>query len=431
MSHLTFRLALAGTMALSATAVMSQAQAPPADPVPTFARDVAPILYANCVSCHRAGEIAPMSLITYAEARPWAQAINRRLTDGTMPPWHAEAAPGTFMNERRLSSAQKTVIARWVAGGAPLGNPADLPPVPTFTEGWRIGAPDQVFELPEDYEVPAKGTIEYENFYVPTGFTEAKWLQAIEARPGNRALVHHILVYYEAPPEANATAPILQLNREHNQLPQRQAGLRPARRPVGPARLIATYAPGTNPQVFPLGTAMRLPPGGVLHFQMHYTAIGKPGTDRSKVGLIFAKEPPATEMRASAFLNTRLVIPPGSMDQAVSTEVTFAQDAVVWGLFPHTHVRGKRWNYVLTLPDGTSKTILAVPKYDFNWQTYYMFSEPLQIPKGARIVSTAWYDNSAANRSNPDPSIEVHWGDQTWEEMQYTGILYSARAQPR
>jgi hypothetical protein len=431
MQHLSLRLAIAGTIAVCAAAVVSHAQAPPVDAIPTFARDVAPILHANCVSCHRAGEVAPMSLVTYADARPWAQAINRRITDGTMPPWHADAAPGTFMNERRLSPAQKTVIARWVAGGAPQGNPADLPPAPAFTDGWRIGTPDQVFELPEDYEVPAKGTIEYENFYVPTGFTEAKWLQAIEARPGNRALVHHILVYYEAPPESITPAAILQVNREHNQLPRREAGLRPTQRPVGPARLIATYAPGTNPQVFPLGTALRLPPGGVLHFQMHYTAIGKPGVDRSKVGLIFAKQPPTTEMRVTAFLNARLVIPPGASDQPVSTGVTFVQDALVWGLFPHTHVRGKRWNYALTLPDGTSKTILAVPRYDFNWQTYYMFTEPLQVPKGARIVSTAWYDNSAVNRSNPDPTVEVRWGDQTWEEMQYTGIVYSAISQRR
>ena len=164
---------------------------------------------------------------------------------------------------------------------------------------------------------------------------------------------------------------------------------------------------------------------------MHYTTNGTAGTDRSKVGLIFAKQPPATEMHASAFLNSRLVLPPGAADQAVTTDATFAQDAIVWGLFPHTHVRGKQWRYVLTLPDGTSTPILAVPKYDFNWQTYYLFKEPLQVPKGARIVSTAWYDNSKANRANPDPSVEVHWGDQTWEEMQYTGILYSARTPPR
>ena len=423
---------VAGTAGLVASAVLAgHAQAPEATGVPTFARDIAPILYSNCASCHRPGEIAPMALLTYAEARPWAQAIGRRVAEGSMPPWHADAPHGTFTNERRLSPAQKDVIARWVAGGAPEGNPADLPPQPAFADGWRIGTPDQVFELPEDYAVPAQGTIEYENFYVPTGFTEAKWLQAIEARPGNRALVHHILVYYQAPPEGGAAVPILRLNPDHSRLPQRQGGSRPLQRPVGPPRLLATYAPGTDPQVFPLGTALRLPPGGVLHFQMHYTSNGKAGTDRSKVGLVFAKQPPATEMRATAFFNAQLVIPPGAMDQAVSTEVTFAQDATVWGLFPHTHVRGKRWSYALVMPDGTSKTVLSVPKYDFNWQTYYFFKEPLEVPKGARLVSTAWYDNSAANRFNPDPKIEVHWGDQTWEEMQYTGILYAARTPAR
>ena len=401
------------------------------DSAPTFTHDVAPILYANCVSCHRPGEIAPMSLLAYAEARPWAQAIGRRVADGSMPPWHAEGPHGTFSNERRLSPAQKELISRWVAGGAPQGNPADLPPQPSFASGWRIGTPDQVFELPEDYAVPASGTIQYENFYVPTGFTETKWLQAIEARPGNSTLVHHILVYYQAPADGSSGAPIMQPNRADNVLPRRETGNRPAQRPIGPTRLLATYAPGTDPQVFPLGTALRLAPGGVIQFQMHYTSNGTAGTDRSKVGLIFAKEPPATEMNASAFLNARLVLPPGASDTAISTDAGFTQDATVFGLFPHTHVRGTRWNYVLELPDGTSKPILSVPKYDFNWQTYYLFKEPLQVPKGARIVSTAWYDNSKANRFNPDPTVEVHWGDQTWEEMQYTGILYAARTPPR
>ena len=421
-----------GTAALCGVlAVAGHAQAPAASDVPTFSKDVAPILYANCASCHRPGEIAPMSLLTYAEARPWAQAIGRRVADGSMPPWHAEAPHGTFANERRLSPAQKDVIARWVAGGAPQGSPADLPRQPQFADGWRIGTPDRVIEMPEDYAVPARGTIHYENFYVPTGFTETKWLQAIEARPGNRALVHHILVYYQAPPDGEARAPIMVPNRADSMLPRRETGNRPPQRPIGPTRLLATYAPGTDPQVFPLGTALRLAPGGVLQFQMHYTSNGTAGTDRSRVGLVFAKEPPATEMLASQFLNAKLVIPAGAANQAVTTDATFAQDAMVWGLFPHTHVRGKQWSYALVLPDGTSTPILEVPKYDFNWQTFYLFKEPLQVPKGARIVSTAWYDNSKANRFNPDPASEVLWGDQTWEEMQYTGILYSARTTTR
>jgi hypothetical protein len=400
----------------------SQAAAPP-----TFTRDIAPVLYANCVECHRAGEIAPMSLITYAEVRPWAKSIVRQVASGAMPPWHADAPHGTFRNERGLSAAQKDVIERWVAAGAPEGAPSDLPAAPTFAAGWRIGQPDAIFEMAEDYAVPARGTIEYEHFYIPTDFTEAKWLQAIEARPGNRSLVHHILVYYEAPPDGPRGAPVLRPNRNDSRVPESTPGNRPERDSKLLRQLLATYAPGTNPQVFPAGTALRLPPGGTLHLELHYTATGTAGTDRSRVGLIFAKEPPDQEIRASQFLNGQFTIPAGAANHEVTTDVTFAEEATLWGLFPHTHVRGKRWNYTLELPDGTIRPLLSVPRYDFNWQTYYLFKEPLVIPQGARIRSTAWYDNSAANRSNPDPKVDVKWGDQTWEEMQYTGILYAVK----
>jgi hypothetical protein len=395
---------------------------------PTFTRDVAPILYANCVSCHRAGEIAPMSLITYQEVRPWARAISKQVHDGAMPPWHADAAPGTFSNERRLTAEQKDLLERWAAAGAVEGDPKDLPARPTFADGWQLGTPDVVFEMGEDYQVPARGTVQYEHFYIPTQFTEAKWLTGIEARPGNRALVHHILVYYEAPADEARGTPVIQPNREDSRTPRTEPrGLRPAQNNGLPTRLLATYAPGTQPQVFPAGTAVRLPPGGTLHLQVHYTANGTAGTDRSKVGMIFAKEPPAEEMRPSQFINGRFTIPAGASNYEVSTDLSFLQDATLWGLFPHTHVRGKRWSYTLELPDGSTQALLSVPKYDFNWQTYYLFNEPIRVPKGARIISTAWYDNSAANRSNPDPTIDVKWGDQTWEEMQYTGILYSVK----
>ena len=394
---------------------------------PTFTHDIGPILYANCVECHRAGEIAPMSLITYAEVRPWAKAIARQVSSGVMPPWHADAPHGTFRNERSLTSEQKDLIERWVSAGAPEGDPSELPAAPAFAAGWRIGQPDAVFEMQEDYAVPAKGTIEYENFYIPTNFTGEKWLKAVEARPGNRALVHHILVYYEAPSDGSPAPGVLLPNRQDRRLPPRAPGQRPAQRSELPTRLLATYAPGTNPQVFPAGTALRLAPGGRLHLQMHYTATGTAGSDRSKVGMIFADAPPAEEVGVSEFLNGTFTIPAGAADHQVSTEVEFGRDATLWGLFPHTHVRGKRWSYTLELPDGSSKVILSVPRYDFNWQTYYMFQEPIQIPKGARLRSTAWYDNSAANRSNPDPTVDVKWGDQTWEEMQYTGIMYSVK----
>ena len=398
------------------------------DSVPTFTRDVAPILYANCVTCHRPGEIAPMSLISYQEVRPWARAISKQIADGIMPPWHADAPTGTFSNERKLTATEKATIERWAAGGAPEGNPGDLKPPPTFAQGWRIGKPDAIFEMDEDYPIPARGTVAYEHFYIPTNFSEEKWLTAIEARPGNRALVHHILVYYEAPPDGPRVAPAIQPNREHSQITdQNEPGNRPPRRTGMPSRLLATYAPGTDAQVFPAGTALRLAPGGTLHLQVHYTANGTAGTDRSKVGLIFAKEPPAEEIRPAQFINAVFTIPAGAVDHQVSTDVTFLQDATLHGVFPHTHVRGKRWSYTLELPDGTKRPLLSVPKYDFNWQTYYMFAAPIAVPKGARIVSTAWYDNSAANKSNPDPTIAVKWGDQTWEEMQYTGLLFSIK----
>ena len=335
------------------------------------------------------------------------------------------STPGTFENERRLTANERDVINRWVEAGAPEGDASSLPVPPRFEEGWRIGRPDAVFEMAEDYAVPARGTIEYENFYIPTGFTTTQWLKAIEVRPGNRPLVHHVLVYYQAPPVESAGPAAVRLNPEHNRLPRRDPGLRPAQRPVGPSRLIATFAPGTDPQVFRDGTAVRLDPGGVLQFQLHYSTNGTAGTDRTRVGMVLAKTAPAQEIRAMAFLNATLTIPPGATEHRVDTEVEFQQDAVVWGLFPHTHVRGKRWSYTLVRPDGSKQVVLSVPRYDFNWQTYYMFKEPIAVPKGSRLISSAWYDNSAANRSNPDPSITVKWGDQTWEEMQYSGLLYS------
>ncbi len=419
----------AGVLVLSvAIGATSDGQAPSGTAsVPTFTRDVAPILYKNCVACHRAGEIAPMSLMTYNDVRPWARGIRQAVAQGVMPPWHADAPDGTFENERRLTAAEKDVIARWVAGGAPQGDPKDLPPAPQLTEGWRIGKPDAVFEMAEDYAVPASGTIEYEYFYIPTNFTEAKWLQAIEVRPGNRELVHHVLVFYAAPPDGPRLAPALKLNPDHMKLPPRKLGTRPPRRLNLPSRILASYAPGTDPQVFRPGTALRLAPGGVLELQMHFTANGKAGTDRTKIGMTFAKEPPRHEIRAGQFLNATLSIPAGAANHQVDTEVGFLQDVTLWGLFPHTHVRGKRWEYKAVLPDGTVKPLLSVPAYDFNWQTYYMFKDPIELPKGTRILSSAWYDNSDKNPSNPDPKADVKWGDQTWEEMQYSGLMFSVR----
>jgi mono/diheme cytochrome c family protein len=398
--------------------------------VPTFAKDVAPILYRNCTTCHRPGEVAPMSLLTYDDARPYAKAIRDEVGEGHMPPWHADAPAGTFENERRLSDADRKTILDWIAGGSPKGSLKDMPPQPEYAEGWAAGKPDAVFEMPEDYKIPAEGTVAYEYFYIPTNFTEAKFVQSIEIRPGNRKVVHHVLVNYLAKPDLQRT-PVLKMNPAFMKLPPPVTGDKEPKRPEGtPVRLIGTYAPGTRPQVFRPGTALRLEPGGVLELQMHYTTNGKATTDRTRIGMTFSKDPAPREIRAAAFYNASFTIPPLSTDTQVPGEVEFQQDTTVWGLLPHTHLRGKAWEYKMVMPDGTSKTILSVPHYDFNWQTYYMFKEPLLAPKGSKIVSTAWYDNSHGNRSNPNANAEVKWGDQTWEEMQYSGILFSPVAPP-
>jgi hypothetical protein len=401
----------------------------PSPNTPTFSRDVAPILYKQCVSCHRPGEIGRMSLLTYEQARPYAKAIANAVTNRTMPPWHADAPAGTFHNERLLTDGERATLTAWAAGGAVNGDPRDLPAPPTFSDGWALGKPDVVLEMREDYRVPATGTVQYEWLYIPTNFSEAKWVKSLEIRPGNRSVVHHVLIYYRAKPDAK-TPPIARPNQKNQSNPppdEPGVSSHPRRTDLAgmPPRLIATYAPGTNPQVAPAGTAFRLEPGGILELQMHYTATGQPATDRTKVGVTFSTDPSPREVRAQHFMNMSMKLPAGAADVAVTTDLEFLQDATVWGLFPHTHLRGKRWAYTLELPSGEKKSILSVPRYDFNWQTYYMFKEPLQVPRGAKIVSTAWYDNSAANKNNPNPKVDVLWGDQTWQEMQYTGVLIS------
>src|SRR5688572_950690 len=310
--------------------------------IPTFSKDVAPIIYKNCAGCHRPGEIAPMSLLTYDEARPWAKAIRDEVGDRRMPPWHADAPAGTFHNERLLSDADRATLIAWANGGAPKGDSAALPSTPTFPDGWSAGKPDVVLEMSEAYKLPADGTIEYEYFYLPTNFTEPKWVKSIEIRPGNREVVHHVLVYYRSQPDLQRS-PVLRQNPEVARTPaERAEGVRnsPARRDLPPRRLLATYAPGTSFQLAPEGTAFRLEPGGIIELQMHYTTKGEKTTDRTKVGLIYSKGPAAQEVRPGQFINGSFTLPAGAANVAVEADAEFLQDATVWGIFPHTHLRG-------------------------------------------------------------------------------------------
>jgi hypothetical protein len=405
----------------------------------TFAADVAPILYKNCVTCHRPGGIGPFSMLNFDTVTGRLKDIADVLHEGKMPPWHAVAPPGTFRNERRISDADKRTILRWIATGAPLGDPARMPPAPSFPTGWEIGTPDAVIAMPEEFHVPARGTVEYMYFQVPTNFTEDKWVEAIEIMPGARDVVHHVLVYAQ-PPAPNAPAPtaaaptrapaprpvfVMDSNAKLDDAPRHDTLHAPPRR-VG--ALIGSSAVGTNVITFPEGTALRIRAGSILTFQMHYTAKGHERMDRTAIGFRFAKQPPSEQIIATAFFNGQFTLPPGANDVMVPSTLGINEPIKIYGLLPHTHLRGKRWQYTLVRPDGSSEVILDVPKYDFNWQTYYLFAKPLEVPAGARIVARAWYDNSAENENNPDPSATVHWGDQTWEEMQYTGLLYSVNS---
>jgi hypothetical protein len=416
---------------------------------PTFAKDVAPIFYKNCTSCHRPGEIAPMSLLSYNEARPYVRAIATQVSRGTMPPWHADPAHGEFLNDRRLSAAEKDTILKWINAGAPEGNAADLPSQPVYPDGWQIGKPDAVFALPEAYPVPASGTVDYKYFEVPTNFTEDRWIQAYEVKPGTPAVVHHVIVYAKLPrrerpagvqqqaprprPEGPFTfAPNMDEPDDVKAAAARQVGGNDRPAPEsGLGAVVGGFTPGQNMRVFPEGSAMRLPAGSTLIFQMHYTANGTPATDRTRIGFVFAKEKPRNETYIAALLNQNFVIPAGAADTRVDAEMTVNRPMTLWSLLPHTHVRGKRWQIEATYPDGRHEILLSVPHYDFNWQTDYIFKEPIKLPKGTVVRSSAWYDNSAGNKSNPDPSIDVHWGDQTWEEMQFTAFTFTLDPQPR
>jgi hypothetical protein len=452
------RTMLAAGMLCAALCAAAQAQAQsPAAAGPTFSKDVAPIFYKNCTNCHRPGEIGPMPLVTYQDARPWAKSIATRVTSGTMPPWHADPSSGEFENDRRLSDADKETILKWANGGAPEGNAQDRPPVPKYQDGWQVGEPDAVFALVEEYPVPANGTIEYKYFEIPTNFTEDKWVQAFEVRPGDRSVVHHVIVFAKPParpapaadnatPDANPQgtkppaprrpgpftfAPGMQEPRDEAVSAAKRApnNDRPSPR-GGTGAFIAAFAPGQAVRTYAEGTAIKIPAGATLIFQMHYTASGKMTTDRSKIGLVFAKQPPRQEVVVAALQNANFTLPAGTPDVRVDAEMTVNQDMTIWSMLPHTHVRGKRWHLEATYPDGRTQTILDVPKYDFNWQTDYVFKQPLKLPKGTKIRTTAWYDNSAANKSNPDPTVDVHWGDQTWQEMQFTALAYSLDASP-
>jgi hypothetical protein len=354
----------------------------------TFTKDVAPIFYKNCTGCHRPGEIAPMSLLTYNDARPWAKSIREKVANRDMPPWHADPKYGEWRNDRRISQEAINTILAWVNNGAKEGDPKDLPPMPEYTPGWRIGKPDQTFSAPEQ-SVPADGVVDYQYLSVPTNFKEDRWITSAEIRSSANAVVHHVIVFVQEP---GATSRLQ-------------------------GKLLVGFAPGEDPAVFRAGFGRKIPAGSNLLFQIHYTPNGTAMKDVTTVGLIYAKTPVEHTVVTRPVLQTAFEIPAGHPNYEVKSSFTFNQSAQLYSFMPHMHLRGKDFEYKAVFPDGTSKILLSVPRYDFSWQTYYVLKDPIAVPKGTRIECVAHFDNSTNNKYNPDPAKTVKWGDQTWEEM--------------
>jgi hypothetical protein len=353
----------------------------------TFHKEVEPILQHRCQGCHRAGEAAPMPLLTYAQTRPWAKSIKSALLSGKMPPWQADPHYGKFSNDLSLAPGEKETLVAWVDAGAAEGNIADAPKSIKFPDGWRIPKPDVVFEMPVEFKVPAAGVVNYQYFPVSTNFTEDKWVEMVEVRPGDQSVVHHAIVVIDSGGDYESQD------------------------------YLAGYAPGMAPQFWKPGQARLIKAGSRLVFQMHYSPSGKPARDRTKIGLVFAKKPATEQIVAMQAAAPWIAIPPGDANYRSSAVSVMRQDCYLVGLRAHMHVRGKSFLFRAIYPNGDSETLLSIPRYDFNWQPYYYLETPRLLPRGTRIEAHAVFDNSANNPFNPNPAAEIFWGPQSWDEM--------------
>ncbi len=425
----------------------------------TFSKDVAPIIFNKCANCHRPGEVAPMSLTSYAEVRPWSKAIREEVAQRTMPPWFADPQTTTlhFANDRRLSQKEIDTVLAWVDAGAPKGDDKDLPPMPKYAPGWTFGEPDVVIEMPIDFEVPAEGELPMQNFYVPVPFNEERWVEKVELRPGNAAVVHHSIANVVSLPKgtkivngkAVSDSSPANLNSQSARdtgglseggSPREVALSQDAFTRSGAFKLVG-QAPGKGFEKHYPGTAKRILPGMFIQFNMHYQPSGRPEKDRSRLGLWFAKKPVSYEVMTKGVTDnvfiegkelaeTRTVngkevkvrgrlpnIPPNAANWEISAETPIKEAITLYAFAPHMHLRGKDIKYTLVWPDGRQQVLLYVPKFDFNWQLHYELDRPMKIPAGSKMLALAHYDNSINNRYNPAPNKEVFWSEQSWDEM--------------
>jgi len=403
----------AGALALiiSTFFILNAVQSPHS--APTFYKDVLPILQNHCQSCHRAGEVAPMQFETYEQTRPWAHAIAHSTQMKMMPPWFADPRYGHFANDNSLTDQQIATLTAWADAAAPAGDLHEAPAPRSWTQGWNIPQPDLVVKMPKPVKIPAEGEIEYTYEIVPTHFTEDRWVQMSEFLPGSPAHVHHAVVYIR-PPDSQwlrhapvgepFTASTLSDPEDRRQAHETTSDL------------LLVYAPGSSPDQWPDGMAKFVPAGSDLVFQVHYTTNGTADEDKTAIGLVFAKTAPKQRVITLQLNNHALIIPPGAPDFRVEVEGTLPNDATLLSLFPHMHLRGKRFGYDIVHDDGSAEILLRV-NYHFHWQLSYKLAEPRVLKAGTKLRAIAWYDNSKNNPHNPDPEKTVTWGDQTSDEM--------------
>jgi hypothetical protein len=427
---------LAAVAAIAATTISTHAA--DTDLPVTFARDVLPILQKNCQSCHRPGQIAPMSLLTYEEARPWARSIKTKVESRQMPPWFADSQHGQFANDRSLSQRDIDTLVKWADGGAPRGNDAEAPSAVQWpTDGWQV-KPDLIVRGPE-FRVPArpeKNVIEWTTMIIPSGFTKDTWVTSMEIKPSDLSVTHHICItfqphrpnvkYYvlnwqESPRDEDGVA-VKETGREAPPPNARPgAGAPGAGAGTGTGGGFFCYVPGVQADDYrPYGAAKLIPANSDISFQAHYTPIGKEVVDRPLIGFTVADTPPEKQWISYGISagGPKFAIPPNDGNYlSPPVDVEFTTDVELVQMMPHMHLRGKDMTYHLIYPDGRDEVILNVPKYDFNWQIVYQPVKPIRVPKGVRLHVDAHYNNSTSNKFNPDPSRTVYIGRMTWEEM--------------
>jgi mono/diheme cytochrome c family protein len=400
-----------------------------ADSAPvTFNKDVLPVLQKHCQNCHRPGEVAPMSLLTYSDARPWAKAIKNAVVSGKMPPWFADPKVGHFKNVRMLTPAEIQTLSAWADNGAPEGDAKDKPAPLTFHDGWNI-KPDIIVEMPKPFELPATGTINYKYVVVKTNFDRDMWIEAAEMRPGDPAVLHHGKVWVRPPGSRWMEKAIP--GEAYEMETQRDIIGRNAVEEGND--ILGKFNPGLGAQNFNVeGAAKFLPKGSDLIFELHYTTSGKPTRDASKVGLVLAKNPPQRRYYYHAGPTaTNLSIPPRDGNAEVVSELTVDQEVKLVYAQPHMHLRGKDFELRVIYPTGETETVLK-GVWNFEWQLGYELGKPLLLPKGSRLVAVTHFDNSANNRFNPDPNARVVWGPQNWDEMSnvFIGVTFDAKVAP-